>query len=131
VRNTEGSILLHRRADNGRWGLPGGGIERDETAEQAVVREVLEETGYEVEARRLIGVYSEPGHTTISYPDGNSVCYVALGFACRVVGGRPALSEETIEVGWFPLEALPDSVPLGHRQRIRDALANEVAAFMR
>lgn len=131
VQNEGAEILLHRRADNGRWGLPGGGIELDETAEQAVVREVLEETGYRVEARRLIGVYSKPELTTLVYPDGNAVTYVALTFECRLLGGCPALSEETLEVGWFSADALPDSVSAGHLERIHDGLARATAAFMR
>ena len=122
VLDAHGRVLLHRRLDNGRWGLPGGGIERGETAEQAVVREVREETGEEVEAERLVGVYSDPELTSITYPDGNTVAYVALAFGCRVLGGAPALSDETLEVGWRDALALPDSVTPGHRERIRDAL---------
>lgn len=131
VQDSEGKLLLHRRSDNGNWGLPGGGIELNETAEQAVVREVLEETGYEVEALRLVGVYSTPSFTTITYPDGNSVTYVALSFECRVTGGAPALGDETLEVGWFAAAELPGSVSPGHLQRIEDALAGETAAFVR
>ncbi len=131
VQDSDGRILLHRRSDNGRWGLPGGGIEMDETAGEAVVREVREETGYDVEAVRLVGVYSTPALTTITYPDGNSVTYVALTFECHALGGSPTLSDETLEVDWFAADSLPGSVSPGHLQRIEDALAREVAAFMR
>ena len=74
----QGAILLQRRIDNGNWALPGGAIEIGETAEQAVVREVKEETGYEAAVVRLIGIYSAPEHTTLTYPDGNTVGYVPL-----------------------------------------------------
>ena len=105
IFNAPGRVLLHRRTDNGRWALPGGAIEIGETADQAVVREVREETGYEVEVLRLVGVYSDPRHTTIRYPDGNISSYVALAFACRVIGGSPALSDETSAVEWFDPQA--------------------------
>jgi len=80
VFDAQSRILLHRRTDNGRCGLPGGTIETGETAEQAVIREVREETGYEVCVVRLIGIYSDPLHTTMTYPDGNTVSYVSLLF---------------------------------------------------
>ena len=66
-------LLLQRRSDNGNWALPGGTMETGETAGQCAVREVEEETGYQIEIIRLIGVYSDPQHTTITYPDGNTV----------------------------------------------------------
>ena len=53
-----GRILLTRRADNGQWCLPGGGMEPGESAAEACEREVLEETGLSVRVRRLVGVYS-------------------------------------------------------------------------
>ena len=131
VLNSDGCILLQRRSDNGLWCLPGGAIEVGETAEQAVIREVGEETGYVVEAKRLIGVYSDPAQTTITYPEGDTVSYVALLFECRVVGGEPALSDETLDVDWFSPAALPASLTPGHIPRIHDALANRRAAFVR
>ena len=60
VFDPRGNLLLHRRADNGRWALPGGAIETGETAAEAVVREVGEETGYVIEVLRIVGVYSDP-----------------------------------------------------------------------
>ena len=60
VFDAQGRILLHRRTDNGKWALPGGAIEIGETADQTVVREVLEETGYEVSVVRLVGATPDP-----------------------------------------------------------------------
>lgn len=53
-------VLLTRRADNGRWCLPGGRMESGESAAEACEREVLEETGLTVRVTRLVGVYSNP-----------------------------------------------------------------------
>lgn len=131
AQDETGRILLHRRSDNGCWALPGGGIEPDETAAVAAVREALEETGFEVELERLVGVYSDPAHTTLTYPNGDRVAYVAVAFAARVVGGAARLCEETLEVGFFAADELPDSVMEGHRVRIADALAGRDAAFAR
>jgi 8-oxo-dGTP pyrophosphatase MutT (NUDIX family) len=131
VFDDRGRVLLHRRADNGAWALPGGRIELDETAGEAVVREVREETGYDVEALRLVGVYSDPRTTTIRYPNGDVVCYVAVVFECRVVGGAPALSSETTELSWFDPETALATVHANHVQRIRDAMARRPEAFAR
>ncbi|WP_345324352.1 NUDIX domain-containing protein [Candidatus Villigracilis proximus] len=53
-------VLLTQRTDNGRWCLPGGGMESGESAAEACEREVWEETGLKVRVTRLIGVYSNP-----------------------------------------------------------------------
>jgi 8-oxo-dGTP pyrophosphatase MutT (NUDIX family) len=131
VFDAPGRLLLHRRTDNSRWALPGGAIEIGETADQAVVREVKEETGYRVEVIRLIGTYSDPLHTTITYPDGNVNAYVAIAFECRVLGGSPALSDETSAIDWFDVNELPNEFHAGHLPRLKDALAKQSAAFYR
>jgi ADP-ribose pyrophosphatase YjhB (NUDIX family) len=126
-----GRILLQRRSDNGRWGLPGGGVEVGEDVRAAIVREVWEETGLRVEVVRLIGVYSDPTFQVVRYPDGNVVHYVSLFFLCRILGGDLATCAETLELGFFDPAALPDSVLPLHRIRIQDALADVPAAFIR
>jgi mutator protein MutT len=124
-------ILLHRRTDNGKWSLPGGMIEIGETAEQAVVREVREETGYEVRVTRLIGIYSDPAHTSVTYPEGNTVHYINLLFECEVLSGAPQLNEESSAIEWFSPEDLPHPFVSNHFPRVSDALAGQVAAFYR
>lgn len=122
-RNPEGSeLLLMRRSDNGLWGLPGGYVEPGESVSDATAREVFEETGYEIEIGRLVGVYSDPKRQVIAYASGDRVQAVNLCFEGRVVGqGEPTTPEETLEVGFFPDSALPeDFVPI-HSVRIEDA----------
>lgn len=55
VVREDGRVLAIRRSDNGRWELPGGVLEIDEAPEEGARREVLEETGVEVEVQRLTG----------------------------------------------------------------------------
>jgi len=129
---TDEGVLLQRRSDNGRWGLPGGGVEPGESVSAAVVREVFEETGLDVEPVRLIGVYSDPAnHQVVTYPDGNVIHYVSTVFECRIVGGTLTCGDESLELAFFDPEALPAEVLPIARVRIRDALERRVEAFVR
>ena len=105
VTDLEGRVLWQFRSDFHTWGLPGGVLELDETLEQCVVREVKEETGLDIEAGRLIGIYTSPRFDVV-YPNGDQVQQVTFCFQARLVGGRlqgdPA---ETRQLAWFnPLE---------------------------
>jgi mutator protein MutT len=131
VFNNEGRILLHLRTDNAHWGLPGGSIETGETAEEAIVREVKEETGYDVAVVRLIGIYSDPKLTTMTYPNGDVAAYVSLAFECKVLGGGPKLSDESSAVEWFSPHKLPQPFLPGQVIRVQDAVTRQVAAFYR
>lgn len=127
-----GRVLLQRRDDTGRWGLPGGGVEPGESVSQAVMREVREETGLEVEPLRLIGVYSDPAHHQImTYPDGNVIHYVSVVFECVARRGTLTCNEESLELGWFDPEALPPDMMAISIVRIHDALARQQEAFVR
>jgi ADP-ribose pyrophosphatase YjhB (NUDIX family) len=125
-------VLLQRRDDNGRWGLPGGGVEPGESVRAAIAREVREETGLEVEPVRLIGVYSDPAnHQVITYPDGNVIHYVSSVFECVIRSGDLTCGAESLELGFFDPRALPDDTLPISRIRIEDALTNHVGAFIR
>jgi ADP-ribose pyrophosphatase YjhB (NUDIX family) len=125
-------VLLQRRDDNRKWGLPGGSVEPGESVRTAVIREVREETGLDVEPLRLIGVYSDPAnHQIITYPDGNVIHYVSSVFECAVRGGTLTCCAESLELAFFPPDALPaDTLPIS-RIRIVDALTRRVEAFVR
>ena len=124
-------ILLVRRADNGRWSVPGGYMEPGESVTEACAREVLEETGVHVRVGQLVAVYNSP-HILLEYPDGNRLQLVVLHFAAQLVGGTLRTSEETTEVGYFSRADI-ERMDMGgfDRQRIDDAFAAQAAAFVR
>jgi 8-oxo-dGTP pyrophosphatase MutT (NUDIX family) len=106
VRNADGQVLLVRRIDDGNWELPGGRIEVGETARQAVLREVPEESGITIELTTVSGVYSDPSHVLVD-PDGAVHQQLALCFHAVPAGDdnrspRPD-GVETDAAGWCDL----------------------------
>jgi len=102
VVNDEGKLLLIQRADSGVWLYPTGWCDVGYSAPEVVVKEVLEETGIEVEVVRLIGVL-----------DGlrlgaSRVPLYSLVFFCRATGGTLKPHElECLDAGWFARDELP------------------------
>lgn len=128
---TSEKVLLTRREDNGEWCLPGGAMESGESAEEACVREVWEETGLTVAVTRLIGIYTSPHRITV-YKDGNRFQFVSFCFEARVVAGTPGLSDEVTEIGYFSrAEMATMKIIDPHQIRIEDAFVRQVAAFVR
>jgi len=117
VINEKEEVLLILREDFRIWALPGGGVEPDETPEQAAVRETLEETGYLVEILQYIGEYWRP---QMSHGKGD----LRHVFLAQAIGGTPAQhDDESIDVRWFPANALPKRMFRFSREHIDDALA--------
>jgi len=105
VRDDAGRILLIRRSDTGQWSLPAGMIDPGEQPADAALREIFEETGVVAEIERLGGVAMHAAH----YPNGDRCEYLAVWFRCRAVGGRArADGEESLDVGWFAPDELPE-----------------------
>ena len=120
-------LLLMRRSDNGHWGLPGGYVEAGESVSEAVAREVFEETGVRIAVGRLVGIYSDPARQVIEYAPGRRVHAVNLCFEGLPVGqGEPTTPDETLELGYFPPEALPAPFVPIHTIRIEDAVGGGV-----
>lgn len=106
-------VLLIKRRDIPVWVLPGGGLEPNETAEEAILREMKEETGYEVRILRKVAAYesvnrfTQPTHL----------------FECSIVSGKPSTGQETKEVQFFPLDHLPKYLAPPYKGWIADAAA--------
>ncbi len=89
-------IVLARRANpphKGRWSLPGGRVERGETLERALVREILEECGVTVRVLRLLEV--------VELIEGESH-HVVLDYECAVIDGSLRAGDDAAEVAWVP-----------------------------
>ena len=95
IKDAAGRLLLIRRGHEpgaGLWSLPGGRIEPRETDEQAVVREILEETGLRVACGRLVGTAELPGL------DGAVVD--VRDYLATVTGGELAAGDDADDVRW-------------------------------
>lgn len=121
IFNEKGEVLLQRRGDFGKWGFPGGAVELGETPEQAAVREVKEETGLEVEIRRLIGVYTD---CNMEYPNGDKAQSICIVYEFQVTGGKLTCDGgETLELKWFSLNESPELFCKQHEEMWRDIKA--------
>jgi 8-oxo-dGTP diphosphatase len=99
-------VLLVRRAHEplkGEWSLPGGAVEVGETLRDAVTREVLEETGLEVEVGPVVEVLDRIRPD----PDGRvRYHFVLIDYLCRLVGGTLACASDAEDVAWAGLNEL-------------------------
>lgn len=124
VVDGEGRILLQRRSDSGNWALPGGTMDIGETLAQSIIREVKEETGFDVQIERIVGVYSDPGHV-FAYDDGEVRQEFSICLACAIKGGSLQVSNESTSVDFFAFKDIAGmQMHESIRLRIRDYLDN-------
>lgn len=97
-------ILLVRERMDGLWTLPGGWADVNESAAEATVREVREESGYETRAVKLLAVWDRRRH---GHPPSRHHAY-KLFFLCDLIGGAPATSIETTDAAFFPEDNFPE-----------------------
>lgn len=123
ARNADKQILLIHKIDNNYWALPGGAMEIGESIKDAAVREVMEETGINIELTGLVGIYTDPQHV-MAYDDGEVRQEFSVCFHARVTGGTVRHDNiETKAVQWVD----PSMISKLHihpsmRLRINDAL---------
>jgi ADP-ribose pyrophosphatase YjhB (NUDIX family) len=99
----DNQILLVREREDGGWTMPGGWADVGESPTAMVVREVKEESGFDVAPRKLAAVFDRNKHP---HPPIPSHAY-KLYFLCELLGGEITPSFETPEVGFFARNALP------------------------
>lgn len=120
-----GRVLLGQRADTGTWALPAGAIDPGEQPAEAAIREVWEETGVRITVDRLAGVALRE----FVYPHGDICQYLTVWFRCRAVGGSARVNdEESVAVGWFSPDALPEVGDVD-QLRIATALDDDAPAW--
>ena len=103
----EKGLLLEKRSDDGTWCVPGGGLELGETLEQALRREVREETSLEIADPVLFDVQAG---VHMVYPNGDEVYYTDVVYIVEKYTGTPEPDRESTELTWFPLDRLPDNI---------------------
>lgn len=119
----EGKLLMVRERLDGGWTMPGGWADVGDAPSEAVEREVLEEAGLRVKARKIIGIY-----------DANRVGPLQLFhafkvvFLCDRIGGKPRTGNETSEVSFFSADTVPINLS-AERTRPRH-IADAFAALM-
>lgn len=126
VFDDEGRVLLNRRTDTRRWSVIGGIPEPGEQPAACAVREVFEETAVRCVAERIVLVQAlDP----VTYPNGDVCQYMDVTVRCRAVGGEAQVNDdESLEVGWFAVDALPELNEFG-LFRIKQALADAPTWF--
>ncbi len=120
IRRNDGKILVLKRDNKddhkpGVWETVGGGMDREETPQAGLLREVLEETGLNVDAREPFNVFT--------FKKDTGEFKVGITFLCEYLGGEVALSDEHTDYRWIdPKEfALMESVPSLHDEIARYA----------
>lgn len=102
--NEEGHLLMVKEAQDGKWTIPGGWCDLFESSSISGVREVKQETSLDVEIERLLGVFQRERYK--DYPTMISE-YVHY-YSAKICGGTLKHNHETLDVGFFPITALPE-----------------------
>jgi len=111
------NILLIKRGNEpfqGQWALPGGFVEYGETTEEAVIREIHEETGIRTTIQKILGVYSDPKRD----PRGHTISIVYL---LKIVRGHPQAGSDANDIHFFNLNDLP-ALAFDHKKIIKDTI---------
>lgn len=132
IFNEKGQILLQKRKDVNKWGVISGHVEFGETVEQAILREIEEETNSTATIRRFIGIYSSPSLQTYHYKH-YTIQYVTSYFEAQLnTSITPGFSNtETQELRFFDPSEIPNDLVLMNSEWLNDALNKEESVFIR
>ena len=109
IVNSDGQILMQRRADKDIWGLPGGCQELGERFEDTIIREIKEETNLDIDEENLELISIVSGNSRRnSYPNGDVVINNTALYLVRNYSGQLSWNEESKEMRFFDIDNLPD-----------------------
>jgi ADP-ribose pyrophosphatase YjhB (NUDIX family) len=103
-------LLVREIADSGRWTMPGGWADVNQSPSESVIREVREEAGLKVSVRKLAAVYDRARHP---HQPPHPFHVFKMFFICEVTGGMPEPGSETSEVAFFGENEIPGDLSVG------------------
>jgi len=132
IFNDKGEILLQKRRDVNKWCVISGHVEFGETIENAILREIEEETTVKANIVRLIGIYSSPASQTYVYDD-RTVQYITSYFEAKLLGeiNSDYSNAETQELKFFKLEDIPKDLAQLNSNWLKDAVNKKETVFVR
>jgi 8-oxo-dGTP diphosphatase len=104
--NSKSKVLLVKNVGNGSWSLPGGAVEKDETLEQAAIREVKEETGLDVKVYGIVAI----NECKFKKSQNHAIFFI---FRAELIGGEIAIQrpDEISEVAWIDINKVDELMP--------------------
>lgn len=115
-------ILMLKRIDNGKWTLPGGTMELNESLINCAVREVREETGLNVRLTDVIGTYTDP-EIRIEYSDGEVRREFTIVYYGTVLNSNVIIDDESSAYAWIPIDSVMEyPMAVSQKKRIEDIL---------
>ena len=115
-------IILIKRKNNpykNLWALPGGYVEYNEKTEDAVIREIFEETGILTKIKNLFGVYSDPKRD----PRGHTISII---YELKIIKGKLAGGDDASLANFFNIYNLPEKLSFDHKKIIQDYLKEAI-----
>lgn len=128
IFNEKGQILVQQRSDTGDWNLPGGVYEIGEEPVETLMREVYEETGLDVRAKRLVGVYAGQDWM-VTYPNQDQMAYINCFFEAEIHSGELRKDAESLDLRFVYPDELPEPFAPQHRRLIQYAREGKIGHF--
>lgn len=120
VRDDAGRVLLIQRSDNHHWAFPAGAMEIGESIAECAAREVLEETGLQVNALTAFALYTGPAHTVTNVFGDTYQLHVTAFRADAWSGDLLRTTDETLDAAFVDLDDLPGPLMRSVPQTIAD-----------